>query len=196
MRFREIANPADQLALWKLISDKMWAAFDEPVPSRTNAPLPQPITAQGRATRPGSRVAKAVPKAPRKSAVKAKPKAAKPRRAPMAPAPKPVSKPVPKPVAIPKPTQLSPTQAAKQQAQQQQQLAQQLRKEITKASPQQRIYPQPPTPAQKLPTPTAAMTNGYDERDGNELVIHSRAQQPFKTVSQTTNALTGQTSGF
>ena len=160
MRFKEIANPADQLALWKLISDKMWAAFDEPVPSRTNTPLPQPITAQGRAARPGSRAAKAVPKVPRKSAVKAKPKAAKPRRAPIAPA----LKPVPKPVAIPKPKQLTPTQAAKQQTQQQQQLAQQLRKEITKSSPQQRIYPQPPTPAQKPPTPTAAMTNGYDER--------------------------------
>ena len=192
MRFKEIANPADQLALWKLISDKMWAAFEEPVPSRTNAPLPQPITAQGRATRPGSRAAKAVPKAPRKSAVKAKPKAAKPRRAPMAPAPKPV----PKPVAIPKPKQLTPTQAAKQQAQQQQQLAQQLRKEITKASPQQKIYPQPPTPTQKPPTPMAPVTNGYDERDKDELVIHSRAQQPFKTVSQTKSALAGQKSGF
>ena len=192
MRFKEIANPADQLALWKLISDKMWAAFDEPVPSRTNAPLPQPITAQGRAARPGNQAAKAVPKASRKSAVKAKPKAAKPRRAPMAPA----LKPVPKPTAIPKPQQLSPTQAAKQQAQQQQQLAQQLRKEITKASPQQRIYPQPPTPTQKLPTPTAAMTNGYDERDKDELVIHSRAQQPFKAMSQAKSALTGQKSGF
>jgi hypothetical protein len=192
MRFKEIANPADQLALWKLISDKMWAAFDEPVPSRTNSPLLQPITAQGRAARPGNRATKAVPKAPRKSAVKVKPKAAKPRRAPMAPAPKPV----PKPVAIPKPKQLTPTQAAKQQAQQQQQLAQQLRKEITKASPQQRIYPEPPTPAQKLPTPTAPMTNGYDERDKDELVIHSRAQQPFKTMSQAKSALTGQKSGF
>jgi hypothetical protein len=111
MRFREIANPVDQLALWKLISDKMWAAFEEPVPSRPNTPLPQPMTAQGRAARPGKRAAKAVPKAPRKSAVKAKPRAAKPRRAPMAPAPK--------PVAIPKPKQLTPTQAAKQQAQQQ-----------------------------------------------------------------------------
>jgi len=191
MRFKEIANPADQLALWKLISDKMWAAFDEPVPSRTNTPLPQPITAQGRAARPSDRAAKAVPKASRKSAVKAKPKAAKPRRAPMAPAPKPV----PKPLAIPKPMQLTPTQAAKQQAQQQQQLAQQLRKEITKASPQQRIYPEPPTSSQKLPTPTAAMTNGYDERDKDELVIHSRAQQPFKTMSQTKSALTGQKGG-
>ena len=192
MRFKEIANPADQLALWKLISDKMWAAFDEPVPSRTNTPLPQPITAQGRAARPGNRAAKAVPKAPRKSAVKAKPRAAKPTRAPMAPAPKPV----PKPVAIPKPQQTTPTQAAKQQAQQQQQLAQQLRKEITKSSPQQKIYPQPPTPTQKPPTPTAPMTNGYDERDKDELVIHSRAQQPFKTISQTKSALTGQKSGF
>ena len=192
MRFKEIANPADQLALWKLISDKMWAAFDEPVPSRPNTPLPQPITAQGRAARPGNRAAKAAPKASRKSAVKAKPKAAKPRRAPMAPAPKPV----PKPVANPKPQQLTPTQAAKQQAQQQQQLAQQLRKEITKSSPQQRIYPLPPTPAQKLPTPTAPMTNGYDERDKDELVIHSRTQQPFKTMSQTKSALTGQKGGF
>ena len=192
MRFREIANPADQLALWKLISDKMWAAFEEPVPRRPNALLPQTRTAQGRAASPANRGAKAVPKVPRKSSVKAKPKTAKPRRAPMAPAPKPV----PKPVAIPKPQQLSPTQAAKQQTQQQQQLAQQLRKEITKTAPQQRIYPEPPTPAQKLPTPTVPMTNGYDERDKDELVIHSRAQQPFKTMSQTKSALTGQKSGF
>jgi hypothetical protein len=40
------------------------------------------------------------------------------------------------------------------------------------------------------------MTNGYDERDKDELVIHSRAQQPFKTMSQTKSALTGQKSGF
>jgi len=192
MRFREIANPADQLALWKLISDKMWAAFEEPVPKRPNTLLPLQTTAQGRAASPANRGAKAVPKVPRKSAVKAKPKAAKPRRAPMAPAPKPV----PKPVAIPKPKQLTPTQTAKQQAQQQQQLAQQLRKEITKTAPQQRNYPQPPTPAQKLPTPTAPMTNGYDERDKEELVIHSRAQQPFKTISKKKSAFSGQKRGF
>jgi hypothetical protein len=28
------------------------------------------------------------------------------------------------------------------------------------------------------------MTNGYDERDKDELVFHSRAQHPFKTVGQ------------
>ena len=104
MRFREIANPADQLALWKLISDKMWAAFEEPVPKRPNTLLPLQRTAQGRAASPANRGAKPVPKVPRKSSVKAKPKTAKPRRAPMAPAPKPV----PKSVAIPKPQQLSP----------------------------------------------------------------------------------------
>jgi hypothetical protein len=51
-------------------------------------------------------------------------------------------------------------------------------------------------PTQKLPTPTVPMTNGYDERDKNERVIHSRAQQPFKTMSQTKSALSGQKSGF
>ena len=192
MRFMEIANPEDQLALWRLISDKMWAAFEEPVSSRPNTPLPQPITAQGRATRPGSRAAKAVPKAPRKSAVKAKPKAVKPRRAPMAPAPKPV----PKPAAIPKPQQLTPTQATKQQTQQHQQIAQHLHKEISKANPQHRIYPQPPTPTQKLPTPTVPMTSGYDERDKDELAFHSRAQHPFRTISQTKSTLSGQKRGF
>jgi len=32
MRFMEIANPEDQLALWKLVSDKMWAAFAQQIP--------------------------------------------------------------------------------------------------------------------------------------------------------------------
>jgi hypothetical protein len=40
------------------------------------------------------------------------------------------------------------------------------------------------------------MTNGYDERDKDELVKHSRAQHPFKTVSQIKSALSGQKRGF
>jgi hypothetical protein len=32
------------------------------------------------------------------------------------------------------------------------------------------------------------MTNGYDERDKDELVKHSRAQHPFKTVGQIKSA--------
>ena len=184
----EIANPEDQLALWKLISDKMWAAFAQPVPQGASTQAPQTSTPQGRVASPAKSVARPIPKAPGKAPAKAMPKTAKPKRSPMAPAPKPLPK--------PKLQQPTPTQAAKQQTQQQQQLAQQLRKEITKSSPQQRIYPQPPTPTQKLPTPTVPMTNGYDERDKDELVIHSRAQQPFKTISQKKSAFLGLKRGF
>jgi hypothetical protein len=40
------------------------------------------------------------------------------------------------------------------------------------------------------------MTKGYDERDKDELVMHSRAQHPFKTVGQAKSALSGQKRGF
>jgi hypothetical protein len=186
MRFMEIANPEDQLALWKLISDKMWAAFAQPVPQIANRQVPQSSTPQGRVASPAKPVAIAMPKTPHKSAVKAKVKAVKPKLAPMAPAAKP----------LPKPQQLIPTQAPKQQTQQQQQLAQHLAKEPMKPRPQHRIYSQPPTPTQKLPTPTVPMTNGYDERDKDELAFHSRTQHPFKAISQTKSALSGQKRGF
>jgi DNA-binding transcriptional LysR family regulator len=38
--------------------------------------------------------------------------------------------------------------------------------------------------------------SGSVARDKDELVVHSRAQHPFKTMSQTKSALTGQKSGF
>ena len=190
MRFTEIANPEDQLALWKLISDKMWAAFALPVPQIANRQVPQSSTPQGRVASPAKPVARAMPKTPHKSAVKAKVKAVKPKHVPMAPTPKPLPKPKPQP------QQLTPTQATKQQIQQHQQIAQHLHKEMNKANPQHRIYPQPPTPTQKLPTPTVPMTNGYDERDKDELAFHSRAQHPFRTISQTKSTLSGQKRGF
>ena len=192
MRFMEIANPEDQLALWKLVSDKMWGAFTQQLLPTNAASAQSSSVGQGRAATPSKPIAKHVPKAQAKTAhksqSKAKGRAAKPKRAPMAPAPKQLPK--------PNPQQLSPTQAAKQQTQQHQQLAQHLHKEINKSNPQQRIYPQPPTPIQKPVTPIEPMTNGYDERDKDELVIHSRAQHPFKTVSQIKSALSGQKRGF
>ena len=190
MRFTEIANPEDQLALWKLISDKMWAAFALPVPQIANRQVPQSSTPQGRVAIPAKPVARAMPKTPHKSAVKAKVKAVKPKHVPMAPTPKQLPK------SKPQPQQLTPSQATKQQTQQHQQIAQHLQKEISKANPQHRIYPQPPTPTQKLPTPTVPMTNGYDERDKDELAFHSRAQHPFRTISQTKSTLSGQKRGF
>ena len=192
MRFMEIANPEDQLALWKLVSDKMWGAFAQQLPQTTTAPIQSSSVGQSRASLPTKPIAKHIPKAQAKTAHKSQPKAkgkaVKPRRAPMAPAPKPLPK--------PNPQQPSPTQAAKQQTQQHQQLAQHLHKEITKSNPQQRIYPQSPTPIQKPVTPIEPMTNGYDERDKDELVMHSRAQHPFKTISQLKSAFSGQKRGF
>jgi len=186
----EIANPEDQLALWKLISDKMWAAFAQPVSQADSTQVPQSSSLKGRVASPAKPVARPTTKTPGKSSAKSKAKAVKPKRAPMAPAPKPLPK--------PNPQQVTPTQAKKQQTQQHQQLAQHLQKELMKPNPQQGIYPQPPTPIQKpvTATPIEPMTNGYDERDKDELVMHSRAQHPFKTISQTKSALLGQKRGF
>jgi hypothetical protein len=38
MRFTEIANPEEQLALWKLVSDKMWATFQQQAPQQAAPP--------------------------------------------------------------------------------------------------------------------------------------------------------------
>ena len=186
MRFTEIANAEDKLALWKLVTDKMWAAFGQQA-QQQNAPGPI------------KQVARTAPKAVAKSMTpsKAKPqgkkqsapaKVARPKKAPMAPAPKQLPR--------SKGQQLSPTQTAKQQTQQHQQLAQHLHKEINKSNPQQRIYPQPPTPIPTPVTPVEPLNNSYDERDMDELVMHSRAQHPFKTISQTKNGFSGQKRGY
>ena len=192
MRFMEIANPEDQLALWKLISDKMWGAFAQQPPQATTAPVQTATMGQGRAAIPARPVAKHLPrptpKASHQPAVNAKARAVKPKLAPMAPAPKPL----PKPQA----QQLSPGQASKHQTQQHQPLAQHLSKELAKPNLQQRTYPQTPTPLPKPVTPIESRTDGYDERDKDELVTHSRAQHPFKTTSQIKSALSGQKRGF
>ena len=196
MRFMEIANPEDQLALWRLISDKVWGAFaqqpPQPPPRATTAPVPAATLGQGRAALPPKPLEKHITKATTKTAPKSQPKAkaraAKPKRAPMAPAPKPL----PKPQA----QQLSPGQASTHQTQQHQQLAQHLHKEFTKSNPQPRNHPQPATAFPKPVTPIELRTDGYDERDKDELVLHSRAQHPFKTTSQIKSAFSGQKRGF
>jgi len=196
MRFMEIANPEDQLALWRLISDKVWGAFaqqpPQPQPRATTTPVPAVTLGQGRAALPARPAAKHLsrptPRASDKPTVKGKARAAKPKRAPMAPAPKPLPK--------PRAQQLLPGQASKQQTQQHQQLAQHLHKEITKPNSQPRNHPQPATAFPKPVTPIELRTDGYDERDKDELVLHSRAQHPFKTTSQIKSALSGHKRGF
>ena len=132
MRFMEIANPEDQLALWKLVSDKMWAAFAQPVPQPDSTQGPQSSTLKGRVANPAKPVARPTTKTSHKASAKSKTKAVKPKRAPMAPAPKPLPK--------PNPQQVTSTQDTKQQAQQHQQLAQHLHKELMKPNPQQSLF--------------------------------------------------------
>ena len=49
MRFTEIANPEDQLALWRMVSDSMWKVFGQPSPTtqpnNTQHAQPNPINA-------------------------------------------------------------------------------------------------------------------------------------------------------
>ena len=210
MRITEIASPEDQLALWKMVSDSMWAAFSQQVPQGAagqGALTPPVSTAAPSRAKPTDRP---IIKAARKLKEKPKPRTAKPRSVPAPPPPK---APAPKAPAPPRPgtqaetkkSQVTPngipgqpsqspppltsTQKSRQEAQQHQQLVKYLQKALAQPQKPQRIPPQPPSP--EVP-----INAGYDERDKDELVLHSRAQNPFKTVAQTKSALSGQKHGF
>ena len=178
MRFTEIANPEEQLALWKLVSDKMWATFQQQSPQQSS-----PVAMKQLSTSTPKSVAKPLGKRNTKPV-----KPNKPKKAPMAPAPKPLPK--------PQPQQLTPTQTVKQQSQQHQQIAQHLHKEINKSNPLQRIYPQPTVPIQNPVPFIEPINDGYDERDKDELVMLSRERNPFKTLSQMKSAVSAQKRGF
>jgi hypothetical protein len=87
------------------------------------------------------------------------------------------------------PPPLTSAQKSRQEAQQHQQLVKNLQKALAQPQKPQRIQPQ-------SPSPSVPVDAGYDERDKDELVLHSRAQNPFKTVAQTKSALSGQERGF
>ena len=170
MRFTEIANPEEQLALWKLVSDKMWAAFGQ-----QGQQQPNPMPSQQLATSTPKAPAKPISRNPTKHLGKRKAttvKAHKPRKAPMAPAPKPLPK--------SKPLQVTPTQASKQQTQQHQQLAHHIHQALTK-KPSALTYPQSTQPKAPAATTVAPMKNSYSERDKDELVFHRR-DNPFKPL--------------
>ena len=170
MRFTEIANPEDQLALWKLVSDKMWAAFGQQAQQQPNPMPPQQLAPSTPKT-----TAKPISRTPTKPLGKRKAtpvKAHKPKKAPMAPAPKPLPK--------PKPFQVTPAQASKQQTQQHQQLAHHIHQALTK-KPSAQPSPQPIQPKAPVATTVAPMNNSYSERDKDELVLHKR-QNPLKPL--------------
>lgn len=171
MRFTEIANPEEQLALWKLVADKMWAAFGQQAQQH-----PTPVSTQQPATSATKVTAKHKSIAPTRHLGKrngASAKAHKPKRLPITPAPKPLPK--------PNPQQLTPIQASKQQTQQHQQLAKHisqaiLTKPVPKASPGSNPTTEP------VAHPVKPMNAGYSERDKDELVFHSRSSNPLKPL--------------
>ena len=174
MRFTEIINPEDQLALWRLISDKVWATFQQ---------LPQQSTTAGHQPQIAPVAAKPTPKVAAKGVShvstkgvgkrKATPaKAHKPKRAPMAPPPKPLPK--------PQQVQPTPTQYKQAQTQQHQQLAQQIHQAFNKKAPGP-SQPQPLQPKPPVAVGGAPMTNSYSNRDKDELVLHRR-ENPLKPL--------------
>ena len=185
MRLLEIANPEDQLALWKLISDKMWAAFAQPTPRSFDAGIPRTAISLGRVGTAATPLRAAIPNAATKSTFKAVPKATKPRRPPMAPAPKPLPKPQQPPSAL----------AYKHKTQQPQQMAQQLQKELVQPRRLQKIQPQPPTPTQKLPTPTVPMAQAPGEKGEGELLNSPPVQHPLNGLNSAKSARSSRKNG-
>jgi len=174
MRFTEIISPEDQLALWRLISDKVWATFGQ-LPQQSTIPKHQPPISPVAAKPTPKAATKGVPRVTTKAMGKRKTtpaKGHKPKRAPMAPAPKP----------LPKPQQIQPTpmQTKHAQTQQNHQLAQQIHQTFNKKAPTptqpQTIQPKPP-----VATTVAPMNNSYSERDKDELVFHRR-ENPLKPL--------------
>jgi hypothetical protein len=170
MRFTEIANPEGQLALWKLVSDKMWAAFGQQAKQQ-----PNPVPTQQFAISSPKATLKPVSSLPAMTQGKRKAtpvKAHKAKKAPMAPAPKSLPK--------PQPQQLTPSQASNHQTQQHQQLAHHIHQALTKKQPTQ-PYPQPIQPKAPVATTVEPITSSYSERDKDELVMHRR-QNPLKPL--------------
>lgn len=167
MRLKEITKPDDQLALWRLISDKVWSTFGQTTPQPSPAAAQHPVasvTPKPTLKSTARMLAKPVHK------VKATPaKKNKPKRAPMAPPPKP----------LPKPTPVPPTPSQAKQAQTQQ-LAHHIQQALAKKSPGT-SHPQPTQPKVVAQNPVASMNNSHSERDRDELVLHKR-QNPLKPL--------------
>ena len=201
MKIMEIANPEDQLALWKLVSDKMWEAFAEQSNTLGAASAQPPPTNSrqmelGRGKRPPLAQPPMGKSAPKHSAKSTK-QAAAPRRTPRLPAPKIPPKPLPKTLAntAVKPEdksktsadKLSPLQLKKQQTQQSQLLAQQLRKDL--------LIPQrmPPKPGS---APSPANFSGPGPVLTPSLATALPANEPNKTQAKPPNTLMAIKGGY
>lgn len=174
MRFNELASPEDQLALWKLVSDKMWSAFGQTPPQYpTTNPGSQQNTLGPRMIKksiPQSMPKPAKPVKPTKATPKLPRAAPKPKRAPMAPKPKP----------LPKPKPIAPTsqQIKNQNLKAQQDYAAQVRKELQKKP----LEPHPGAP-KPLPgniiSPVDVPRNAREKKD---LASMARGETPWRPI--------------
>ena len=177
MRFMEIANPKDQLALWRLISNSVWSELGKSPadPVNTSSDMQKPVVTP---TMQPPRINPQPKYRPKKKTTIHK--VPKPKRAPMAPAPKPLPK--------PKPLTPTPLQTKKAQTQQHQQLAQHVYHAFNKPNSYQKLQPQSKTPQQSPPNiepkdqSTNPINNDYSNRDKDQLVFHRR-QNPFKPIN-------------
>ena len=172
MRFTEIINPEDQLALWRLISDKVWSSLGQTA-QQPNAAAQHPVAPVG--PKPVPKGSSRVPAKPMRKGKVAPAKKGKSKKAPMAPPPKPLPK--------PKPLQPTQTQTKQAQSQQHQQLAHHIQQALIKkpqgpSQPQQIQTTQPRGPVASVVAP---MNNSYSERDKDELVFHRR-ENPLKPI--------------
>jgi hypothetical protein len=173
MKITEISSPQDQLALWKLISDKVWLTFDQQIPkhdvSTMNAGATQAPRTQVNTDPKNTPIARPVSKAVSNKSNTVK--KVKPKMAPMAPAPKPPQ---------PKPLDTTASQNARVQAQNNQQLVKQIQQVLNKKQPVSNHYIPPVQRTDALQKESPSALN-YGDKDKEELVFHRR-QNPLKPI--------------
>ena len=178
MRLSEFASAEEQLGLLRIIIDNTWTAIKQQADAQARATTSQKLQkpkASPRKTTTSKPVSIRTPKLP-SPITQIKTKASASKQSAM--------------------HHQNPTAKSTKQKTLQHQLAKEPYKDNAMSNPQQRIYPQTTTPIPSPVTPIEPLNNSYDERDMDELVIHSRARNPFKTVSQMKSTFSGQKRGF
>ena len=181
MRFTEIANPEDQLALWKMVSDSMWKAFGQPSQTKftssaqsnqlNQANTANAVTSAKPMIKPLAQGVQRIASIRKPTVKSTKPaKVPKPKKAPMAPAPKPLPK--------PKPLAPTPLQIKNQQQKAQQEYAAQVRKELSKKP----IEPHPGAPKALAGNIISPVDVPRNAKEREQLRGQARGELPWRPM--------------